>query len=106
MVSEMIYLRIDNCSCSFSDNFIFCLSLLDQGHSFDVTIYVIITLSFHYLPFMVVHHIISFHYMSFVVVTYIISSAYSMTKTPFHDDCEELDFGCNFFVCNKSYFFM
>jgi hypothetical protein len=35
-------------------------SLLDQGHSFDVTVYVIIILSFHYLPFVVVHYIISF----------------------------------------------
>jgi hypothetical protein len=43
---------------SFSDNFICCLSLLDQGYSFDTIIYHHIIL-FHYLPFAVVHHIIS-----------------------------------------------
>jgi hypothetical protein len=32
--------------CSFSDNFVCFPSLLDQGHSFDVIIYVVITLSF------------------------------------------------------------
>jgi hypothetical protein len=46
---------------SFSGNFVCCLSLLDQGHSFDAIIYrhhhhIIL---FHYLPFAVVHHIIS-----------------------------------------------
>jgi hypothetical protein len=60
---------------SFSDNFVCCLLLLDQGHSFDDIIYhhhyIIL---FHYLPFAVVHHIFSFHYMSFAVVIYIISS--------------------------------
>jgi hypothetical protein len=61
--------------CSFSDNFVCCLSLLDQGCSFDAAIYVIITLSFHYLPFAVVHHVISSRYMPFAVVTYIVSSA-------------------------------
>jgi hypothetical protein len=54
---------------------LFVVSLLDQGHSFDVTIYVIITLSYHYPPFMIVYHIISFHYMSFAVMIYNISSA-------------------------------
>jgi hypothetical protein len=49
--------------------------LLDQGYSFDVIMYLIITLSFNYLPFAVVHHIVSFHYMPFAVVIYIISSA-------------------------------
>jgi hypothetical protein len=44
----------------FSDNFVCCLSLLDQGHSFNDIIY-------H-------HHIILFHYFSFVVVHHIISS--------------------------------
>jgi hypothetical protein len=43
---------------SFSDNFVYCLSLLDQGHSFDAIIYHHIIL-FHYFPFAVVHHIIS-----------------------------------------------
>jgi hypothetical protein len=46
---------------SFSDNFVCCLSLLHQRHSFDSIIYchhhhIIL---FHYLPFAVVHHIIS-----------------------------------------------
>jgi hypothetical protein len=36
-----------------------CLSLLDQGHSFDATIYHHHIILFHYLPFAVVHHIIS-----------------------------------------------
>jgi hypothetical protein len=49
-----------------------CPSLLDQGHSFDITIYIIISLPFQYLPFAIVHHMIYFHYMSFVVVIYII----------------------------------
>jgi hypothetical protein len=44
---------------SFSDNFVCCLSLLDQGHSFDAIIYHHDIILFHYLPFMVVHHIIS-----------------------------------------------
>jgi hypothetical protein len=67
--------------CSLSDNCVCCLSLLDQVHYFAVIIYLII-ISFHYLPFAVVHqfavvhHIISFHYMSFVVVIYIISLAW------------------------------
>jgi hypothetical protein len=45
---------------SFSDNFVYCLTLLDQGHSFDAIIchhHQIIL--FHYLSFMVLHHIIS-----------------------------------------------
>jgi hypothetical protein len=45
--------------CSFSNNFVSCPSLLDQGHSFDVSIYVVITISFHHLPFVVVIYIIS-----------------------------------------------
>jgi hypothetical protein len=44
--------------CSFSDNFVYYLSLLDQGHSSDAIIYHHIIL-FHYLPFAVVHHIMS-----------------------------------------------
>jgi hypothetical protein len=47
---------------SFSDNFVYCLSLLDQGYSFDAIIY-------HH------HHIILFHYLPFAVVYHIISSA-------------------------------
>jgi hypothetical protein len=47
---------------TISDNFVCCLSLLDQGHSFDTIIY------YH-------HHIILFHYLSFAVVHHIISSA-------------------------------
>jgi hypothetical protein len=48
---------------SFSDNFICGLSLLDQGHYFDAIIY-------HQ------HHIILFHYLPFVIVHHIISSAW------------------------------
>jgi hypothetical protein len=48
---------------SFSDNFVCCLSLLDQGHSLDAIIY------YHH------HHIILLHYLSFAVVYHIISSA-------------------------------
>jgi hypothetical protein len=69
--------------CSFSDNFVCCLSLLDQGCSVDVIIYLIITLSSDYLPFAVVDYLIPLlaicstashhisHYLPFAVVTYI-----------------------------------
>jgi hypothetical protein len=49
---------------SFSENFVCCLSLLDQGHSFDAIIY------YHHY-----YHIILFHYLSFAVVHHIISLA-------------------------------
>jgi hypothetical protein len=48
---------------NFSDNFVCCLSLLEQGHSFDAII------NRHH------HHIILFHYLPFVIVHHIISSA-------------------------------
>jgi hypothetical protein len=80
--------------CSFSDDFIYCLSLLDQGHSFDVIMYLIITLYpsttcnlwwciilFHYLSFTTICHLqqclISYLFSTchlLYVVTYIISS--------------------------------
>jgi hypothetical protein len=44
---------------SFSDNFVCCLLVLDQEHSFDVIIYHHHIILFHYLSFVVVHHIIS-----------------------------------------------
>jgi hypothetical protein len=56
--------------CSFSDNFVCCLSLLDQGHSFAVIIYIS---SHHLIPLPAIYG--SASYMSFVVVIYNISSA-------------------------------
>jgi hypothetical protein len=44
---------------SFSGNFVCCLSLFDQAHSFDAIIYHHHIILFHYLPFAVVDHNIS-----------------------------------------------
>jgi hypothetical protein len=69
---------------SFSDNFVCCLLLLDQGHFFDVVI---------------IHLIITSSYYTTCYLRYCITSSLwldSTNMTSFYDDFEELYFGCNF----------
>jgi hypothetical protein len=81
---------------SFSDNFVVFLATWSRTFfwCYHLSHYHII--SFHYLPFAVLHYIISFHYMIFVAVIYISLQLDSATKTSFYDDFKELNFGCNF----------
>jgi hypothetical protein len=47
--------------CNFSDNFVHCLSPLDQGHSFDVIIY-------HLIPLLAIYSNASYHLLSLHVI--------------------------------------